>query len=117
MTVPLNASKCLLGRQYSARFKPILCTNTRNILQYKTALDIRELAASQPGRFTPCERVSCTNWIEGCMNFRASLEAVKKKKLLLKPEIYHGVYCRAHVSLVTIQTELPLSSHNKKFVH
>jgi hypothetical protein len=41
-----------------------------------------EWSASRPGRFTPGERVLCTNWIGGCVNPSVGLDDVEKRKFL-----------------------------------
>jgi hypothetical protein len=45
-----------------------------------SALDGGEWSASQPGRFTPRERVPGTHWIGGLVGPRAVLDAVVKRK-------------------------------------
>jgi hypothetical protein len=44
-----------------------------------SALDEGELSASRPSRFTPRERAPGTHWIGGWVDFRAILDAVKRK--------------------------------------
>jgi hypothetical protein len=44
-----------------------------------SALEEGEWWASRPGRFTPKERIPCTQWIGGWMGPRAVLDAVKRK--------------------------------------
>jgi hypothetical protein len=46
------------------------------------ALDGGEQSASQPGHFTPRERMPGTNWIGGWVGPRAGLDAVHKRKIL-----------------------------------
>jgi hypothetical protein len=46
-----------------------------------SALDGGEWSASRPGRFTPRERASGTDWIGGWVGPRAVLDAVVKRKI------------------------------------
>jgi hypothetical protein len=44
-----------------------------------------EWSPSCPGRFTPRERAPGTHWIEGCVDPRAGLDDLEKKKFLTLP--------------------------------
>jgi hypothetical protein len=46
-----------------------------------------EWSASRTGRYTPEERASGTHWIGGCVDPRADLDDVKKRKFLTLPGI------------------------------
>jgi hypothetical protein len=50
-----------------------------------SALAGGEWSASCPGRFTPGERATGTHWIGGCVDPRAVLDDVKKRKFLIIP--------------------------------
>jgi hypothetical protein len=50
-----------------------------------SALAGGEWSASRPGRFTPGERAPDTHYIGGCMDSRAGLDVVEKRKFLTLP--------------------------------
>jgi hypothetical protein len=45
----------------------------------------RWVVNSRPGRFTPGERAPGTQWIGGCVDLRADLDDLEKKKFLTLP--------------------------------
>jgi hypothetical protein len=54
-----------------------------------SALDGGEWSASRSGRFTSGERATGAQWIGGCVDPRAGLNAVGKRKILPLPKIEH----------------------------
>jgi hypothetical protein len=50
-----------------------------------SALAVGEWSASRPGRFIPGERAPCIHWIGGCVDPRAGLDEVTKRKFLALP--------------------------------
>jgi hypothetical protein len=53
-----------------------------------------EWLSSRPGRFTPHERASGTHWIGGCVDPRAGLHDVEKRKSLTLPGLELQPPCR-----------------------
>jgi hypothetical protein len=46
-----------------------------------------EWSASRPCRFTPGERSPGTHWIEGWVDFRVTLDDIKKRKFFTLPAL------------------------------
>jgi hypothetical protein len=54
-----------------------------------SALVGSEWSASRPCRFTPGEKASGTNWIEGWVDLKAGLDDLDKRKFLTLPGLEH----------------------------
>jgi hypothetical protein len=75
-----------------------------------SALVVGELSASRPGRFTPGERATDTNWIGGWVDPRAGLDDVENRKFLTQPLHRFYVTTDPVTSLLTCPNSIPEAS-------
>jgi hypothetical protein len=62
-----------------------------------SALAGGEWSASRTGRFTPVEGALGTHWIEGCVDRRAGLDDLEKRKFLNLPGLELRLFIRSQV--------------------